>query len=66
MFAGEQFDNAPEFRLVKSLLLDFFRGRQVDGINLKVAACFQLHVRECAACHLFCDKSVAHGGVAPA
>lgn len=36
MFVGEQFDNVPEFRLAKSLLLDLFRGRVVDGINLKV------------------------------
>ena len=36
VFVGEQFDNVPEFRLAKSLLLDVFRGRVVDGINLKV------------------------------
>ncbi len=36
VFVGEQFENVPEFKLAKSMLLDFFRGRQVDGINLKV------------------------------
>ncbi|KAK9824979.1 hypothetical protein WJX81_002634 [Elliptochloris bilobata] len=35
VFVGEQFDNVPEFKLAKSLLLDMFRGRLVDGINLK-------------------------------
>ena len=36
VFVGEQFENVPEFRLAKSVLLDFFRGRLVEGINLKV------------------------------
>ena len=36
MFAGEQFENDADFRLAKSMLLDMFRGRLVDNINLKV------------------------------
>ena len=35
----------PEFRLAKSLLLDLFRGRVVDGINLKVRNI--MHVEIC-------------------
>ncbi len=36
VFAGEQFENEPDFKLAKSMLLDMFRGRVVDKINLKV------------------------------
>eukprot|EP00873_Tetraselmis_striata_P021920 jgi/Tetstr1/442184/TSEL_030335.t1 len=35
VFAGEQFENDPQYRMVKSLLLDTFRGIEVDNINLK-------------------------------
>lgn len=35
VFVGEGFDNNPELKMAKSLLLDFFRGRQIDAINLK-------------------------------
>lgn len=36
VFVGEGFENNPDLRMAKSLLLDFFRGRQIDAINLKV------------------------------
>ena len=36
VFAGEQFDSDPQLRLCKSILLDLFRGRIVENINLKV------------------------------
>ncbi len=36
VFAGEQFDSDPQLRLCKSMLLDLFRGRIVENINLKV------------------------------
>ncbi|KAK9816939.1 hypothetical protein WJX72_007221 [[Myrmecia] bisecta] len=35
IFAGEQFENQPDFRLAKTMLLDFFRGQQVQSVNLK-------------------------------
>ncbi len=35
MFAGEQFENDADFRQAKAVLLDMFRGRLVDNINLK-------------------------------
>lgn len=35
-FAGEQFENDADFKLAKSMILDLFRGRLVDDINLKV------------------------------
>ena len=38
VFAGEQFENDADFRLAKSMLLDMFRGRLVDNINLKARA----------------------------
>ena len=38
VFVGEGFENNPDLRMAKSLLLDFFRGRQIDAINLKVCA----------------------------
>ena len=41
MFAGHQFEADPQLRLCKSMLLDLFRGRIVEGINLKV----RRHVR---------------------
>ena len=50
MFVGEQFDNVPEFRLAKSLLLDLFRGRVVDGINLKVRNSMPAVRRFCRPC----------------
>ncbi|EIE24419.1 Brix-domain-containing protein [Coccomyxa subellipsoidea C-169] len=34
-FVGEQFESDPDFRLAKSMLLDLFRGRLVESINLK-------------------------------
>lgn len=36
VFAGEQFENDADFKLAKSILLDMFRGRVVEKINLKV------------------------------
>ena len=36
IFAGEQFENNADFKLAKSMLLDMFRGRVVEKINLKV------------------------------
>ena len=36
VFAGEQFENDADFKLAKSMLLDMFRGRIVEKINLKV------------------------------
>ena len=42
VFIGEGFDNNPELRMAKSLLLDFFRGRQIDAINLKVGSVLAL------------------------
>ncbi len=36
VFAGEQFENNADFKLAKSILLDMFRGRVVEKINLKV------------------------------
>lgn len=36
VFAGEQFENDADFKLAKSMLLDMFRGRVVEKINLKV------------------------------
>lgn len=35
MFAGDSFEVDPELARVKSLFLDFFRGRQVSNLNLK-------------------------------
>lgn len=35
VFVGDGFENATELRQTKSLLLDFFRGRQVDAVNLQ-------------------------------
>ncbi|CAL5222366.1 g4720 [Coccomyxa viridis] len=35
VFAGEQFENDADFKLAKSMLLDMFRGRVVEKINLK-------------------------------
>ena len=35
IFVGEAFENNPKFKQVRSLLLDFFRGRQVEQVNLK-------------------------------
>ncbi|KXZ44234.1 hypothetical protein GPECTOR_70g464 [Gonium pectorale] len=34
IFVGEKFESVPALALAKSLLLDFFRGEQVDRINL--------------------------------
>ena len=36
VFAGEQFENDARFRLAKSMILDMFRGRLIESINLKV------------------------------
>ena len=36
VFAGEQFDSDAQLRLCKSMLLDLFRGRVVETINLQV------------------------------
>jgi len=36
VFVGDGFDSNSELKMAKSLLLDFFRGRQIDAINLKV------------------------------
>jgi ribosome production factor 2 len=35
VFVGDGFENNAELRQTKSLLLDFFRGRQVDAVNLQ-------------------------------
>jgi len=35
VFVGEAFENDPGMRQVRSLMLDFFRGRLVEHINLK-------------------------------
>lgn len=35
VFVGEAFEVDPTMRQVKSLMLDYFRGRQVESINLK-------------------------------
>ena len=34
IFVGEQFERVPGLKLARSLLLDVFRGEQVDKINL--------------------------------
>eukprot|EP00877_Chromochloris_zofingiensis_P000399 jgi/Chrzof1/1035/Cz01g37260.t1 len=34
VFVGDKFDSDPDYKLAKSILLDFFRGLQVDTINL--------------------------------
>jgi len=34
VFSGEEFEKNPDFVVLKSLLLDFFRGEQLDQINL--------------------------------
>ena len=36
IFAGESFEFNPEHKQAKSLLLDLFRGRLVEGLNLMV------------------------------
>ena len=36
VFTGEQFESDPDFKLARNMLLDFFRGRVVESINLKV------------------------------
>lgn len=35
IFVGEAFENDPVLRQVRSLLLDYFRGQQIESINLK-------------------------------
>ena len=40
IFAGELFEKEEALGHAKGLLLDFFRGRQVNSIALKVCACF--------------------------
>lgn len=35
VFVGEGFDSSADLRMAKSLILDFFRGRQIEAINLK-------------------------------
>ena len=35
IFAGEAFESNPALKQTKSLLLDFFRGRQIESVNLK-------------------------------
>mmetsp|Transcript_22064 Transcript_22064/g.61231 ORF Transcript_22064/g.61231 Transcript_22064/m.61231 type:complete len:328 (-) Transcript_22064:163-1146(-) len=35
VFAGDKFDNVMEYKMMKSLLLDLFRGQEVDRVNLK-------------------------------
>ena len=50
VFAGEQFENDADFKLAKSMLLDMFRGRVVEKINLKVLAlCFSSY-SDCGIC----------------
>ena len=34
LFVGEKFESVPQFKQLKSVLLDYFRGEQVTGINL--------------------------------
>lgn len=36
VFAGEGFEREPALQQAKSLLLDFFRGREVSALSLKV------------------------------
>ena len=36
VFAGEQFENDGSFKLAKGMILDMFRGRLIESINLKV------------------------------
>ena len=43
VFAGEQFENDADFKLAKSMLLDMFRGRVVEKINLKVYSLASLY-----------------------
>lgn len=38
VFAGQDFETKAEYECLKSMLLDMFRGRVVDNINLKVRA----------------------------
>lgn len=38
VFAGDAFETDPELKLAKSMLLDFFRGRTVEHINLKASS----------------------------
>jgi ribosome production factor 2 len=35
VFAGQEFDTQPAYGMVKSMLLDMFRGKVVDSVNLK-------------------------------
>lgn len=35
IFVGEAFESNPELKQVRSLLLDYFRGRQIEHVNLK-------------------------------
>jgi hypothetical protein len=50
IFAGELFEKEEALGHAKGLLLDFFRGRQVNNIALKVCAC---------SAHLQCSKLTA-------
>lgn len=34
-FTGSLFDSAPEYKLVKSMFLDFFRGETVNAVNVE-------------------------------
>ncbi|KAF8067235.1 choline monooxygenase [Scenedesmus sp. PABB004] len=34
LFVGERFESEPDFKLAKSMLLDMFRGQQVESVNL--------------------------------
>ena len=45
VFAGHQFDADPQLRLCKSMLLDLFRGRIVESINLKVSSMYRTPVQ---------------------
>ena len=51
-FVGEQFESDPDFRLAKSMLLDLFRGRLVENINLKVPT--SLVFQDCHLAHSQC------------
>ncbi|GAQ80142.1 hypothetical protein KFL_000470160 [Klebsormidium nitens] len=54
-FAGQEFETKPEYKLLKNILLDFFRGTVVKTVNLRgldrvyvvVAAAGKVRIRHC-------------------
>lgn len=55
-FVGEQFESDPDFRLAKSMLLDLFRGRLVESINLKVRPLMPPLLPPCALWDFGCSS----------